>query len=252
MKTLALAAMIASLSLTAFALDDATIQEKIVELKDEDPKVRAAALTELTPILAELISGLANAQKDKDPDVVEAFKECDKQICAKTESTPAGKEGRMAANEVAAAACCKVFCTAQDLYRRTDYNKDGVLEYAQDLKSLYEITPGTGDIALIDKAMMETEGEPGTAKPKNGYLLKVLTKQGENATGGERAFITNGHMTLGYAIVAYPTEYGKTGTHTFLVSNAGTVYMKDLGDETVSIGSKMTAFDPDKDWVVKE
>ena len=40
---------------------------------------------------------------------------------------------RMAANETAAVAACKAFCTAEDIYRRTDYNKDGVLEYSQKL-----------------------------------------------------------------------------------------------------------------------
>src|SRR6201985_1593952 len=60
---------------------------------------------------------------------------------------------RMAANETAAVAACKAFATAEDIYRRTDYNKDGVLEYSQHLSgdnSLYSTAGNLGDIALID------------------------------------------------------------------------------------------------------
>ena len=40
---------------------------------------------------------------------------------------------RMAANETAAIASCKTYATAQNIYRRTDYNHDGTLEYAKAL-----------------------------------------------------------------------------------------------------------------------
>src|SRR5436190_2781696 len=58
---------------------------------------------------------------------------------------------RMAANETAAVAACKAFCTAEDIYRRTDYNKDGVLEYSQKLSgnnSLYSTSGSLGDVSL--------------------------------------------------------------------------------------------------------
>src|SRR5258706_9729269 len=70
---------------------------------------------------------------------------------------------RMAANETAAIAGCKAFATAEDIYRRTDYNKDGILEYAQKLSgvnSLFETTAGAGDIALVDRAFAGAEGAP--------------------------------------------------------------------------------------------
>src|SRR5258706_10984622 len=76
---------------------------------------------------------------------------------------------RRAANEPAAVAACKAFATAEDIYRRTDYNHDGVLEYAQHLSgdnSLLENTAGSGDIALVDRSFGNAEGAPlGTAVP---------------------------------------------------------------------------------------
>src|SRR6195952_3689133 len=70
---------------------------------------------------------------------------------------------RMAANEVAAVAACKAYATAQNIYRRTDWNHDATLEYAKRLRgvdSLFESAPVQGDIALIDQAFAKAEGFP--------------------------------------------------------------------------------------------
>ncbi len=160
---------------------------------------------------------------------------------------------RMAANEVAAVAACKAFATAEDIYRRTDYNKDGVLEYAQTLSgnnSLYENTAGAGDIALIDRSFAMAEGTPlSTATPKAGYVFNVLTAQGTSASGGSRAFVdSNNRMTLGYGLGATSNQYDGVGRNTFCISNAGTIYQKDQG----STGTPPTTFDPDTTWVIAE
>ncbi len=159
---------------------------------------------------------------------------------------------RMAANETAAVAACKAFCTAEDIYRRTDYNKDGVLEYAQKLSganSLYETVSALGDIALIDRSFAKAEGTPlGAATPKAGYVFSVLTSQGSGASGGSRTYITNLRMTLGYGLAANSNQYDGVGRNTFIVSNAGTIYQKDQG---VS-GGVPANFNPDSTWVIAE
>ena len=38
-------------------------------------------------------------------------------------------------------------------------------------------------------------------------------------------------MIAGFAMVAYPAEYGKSGVMTFIVSHNGKVYQKDLGKD---------------------
>src|SRR5476651_1307216 len=101
---------------------------------------------------------------------------------------------RMAANETSAIACCKSFCTAEDIYRRTDYNHDAVLEYAQALSganSLFENTAGAGDIALIDRSFAKAEGLPlaATVTPKAGYVFQVMTSQAAGAPGGAHTYI---------------------------------------------------------------
>ena len=162
---------------------------------------------------------------------------------------------RMAANEAAAFAACRTYCEAQDIYRRTDWDGDGILEYAQALKgnhSLYEKTAGAGDLTLVDAAFARAEGEPGVVPPKAGYVFKVLTGQGPKAPGGRKSYVINGNMTLGYALVASPASWDGTARHTFIINNTGTAYQKDLGAETAKMVKEMTEYNPDETWVVTE
>jgi Protein of unknown function (DUF2950) len=55
----------------------------------------------------------------------------------------------------------------------------------------------------------------------------------------------DGEMIGGFALVAYPGEYGNSGVMTFLVYHDGTVFQKDLGDDTEKIAERMAAFNPD-------
>lgn len=49
-------------------------------------------------------------------------------------------------------------------------------------------------------------------------------------------------------IVAYPQEYRLSGVMTFIVTPRG-LYKKDLGPETVTLGSTMTRWRPDRSWI---
>jgi hypothetical protein len=64
----------------------------------------------------------------------------------------------------------------------------------------------------------------------NGYSYRILTK-GHTASGAKN-YVINGKMTGGFAILAYPAEYRNSGIMSFVVSEDGTVYQKDLGDKT--------------------
>ena len=171
-------------------------------------------------------------------------------------AVPSLLRSRMAANQTAAAAGCKAYAEAQEIYRRTDYDEDGVLEYAQSLggdNSLLELKKGAGDLALVDRTFAMAEGNPSQSPvPKAGYCFKVLKAQGANATGGKRSYVVNGNMVLGYALVAYPAAYDGTGRDTFVISNNGTIFQKDMGEETHAIVEAMTEFDPDDTWAPAE
>jgi len=55
-------------------------------------------------------------------------------------------------------------------------------------------------------------------------------------------------MIGGFALVAYPAEYGNSGVMTFVVNHEGVVYEKDLGPKTPALAARMTAFNPDQTW----
>lgn len=55
-------------------------------------------------------------------------------------------------------------------------------------------------------------------------------------------------MIAGFALVACPVEYGKSGIMTFVISHQGKLYQKDLGPDTASIVQGMTEYNPDSSW----
>jgi hypothetical protein len=76
----------------------------------------------------------------------------------------------------------------------------------------------------------------------------MLKSQGANAPGGALDYVVDGEMIGGFAVVAYPAEYGNSGIMTFMVDYQGVVYQKDLGNATEQIATEMNAFDPDPSW----
>jgi prepilin-type N-terminal cleavage/methylation domain-containing protein len=164
---------------------------------------------------------------------------------------PSLLRSRMAANQTAAAAACKAFAEAQEIYHRTDYDHDGILEYAQTLRgtnSLLETASGAGDLAMIDNAFAHAEGTTATAQtPKAGYVFTVLTRQGITAVGGARNYIVNGNMVLGYGMSAVPAAYDGTGRDTFVISNNGTIFQKDQLNST-----HPATFNPNTTWAAAE
>jgi hypothetical protein len=88
----------------------------------------------------------------------------------------------------------------------------------------------------------------GNLSPFHGYYFKVLTGQGPNATGGSYQYVVKGKMILGFALIAYPAEYGNSGVMTFMVNQEGVIYEKNLGKRTLLLAEGATLFNPDKGW----
>jgi hypothetical protein len=84
--------------------------------------------------------------------------------------------------------------------------------------------------------------------PFNGYYFRILTGQGNDAPGGAKSYVVDGGMVGGFAFVAYPVEYRSSGVMSFIVSQDGVVYEKDLGPDTASIATAMTDYNPDSSW----
>lgn len=82
----------------------------------------------------------------------------------------------------------------------------------------------------------------------DGYVLRVLTAQGDDAPGGPMSYIVNGKMTGGFAILATPVKYAETGIMTFMTGVDGVVYERDLGPDTARVAASIQEFDPTDDW----
>jgi hypothetical protein len=163
---------------------------------------------------------------------------------------------RIGRNELDAVQTCLAFVDAENEYAEKDRG-DGVGTYAQKIVS----SPGkkdglywpsdSGDSPLGElaaEASAEGYKASGEPRPYHGYYYRILTQQGASAPGGEMSYIVKGKMIGGFALIAYPAEYGNSGVMTFIVSHAGTVYQKDLGQDTEARVKSMTSFDPDKTW----
>ena len=164
---------------------------------------------------------------------------------------------RIGENEVNAVEICRAYVEAQMEYASQDHDQDGILEYAQKIVS----TPGKQDglywegatETLVPKAFAaaaEANAAEGGRKPDrfHGYYFRILKAQGPDAPGGAFDYVVKGNMIGGFALVAYPAEYGVSGVKTFVVSHHGVVYEKDLGPTTATLARQMTRFNPDKRW----
>lgn len=187
--------------------------------------------------------------------------------------TASGKEEilsrRIGENELNTIDVCLAYVVAQNEFHATDWNNDDMLEYAQHLKSSPERKEGLYWDAAEDEqqsplgplvAAARAEGyfsprEPERARqegprPFHGYFFKILTRQGAHAPGGAYDYIINGHMVAGFALIAYPAEWGNTGVMTFMVGQRGKVFQKNLGEKTAELAQAISAFDPDDTWKV--
>jgi len=173
---------------------------------------------------------------------------------------------RVGRNEMSAMSVAYAYLDAQHEYASEDRGGDGVLAYAQYLSS----TPGTHDglfwpVTQADDvlsplgpliAQARVDGYRHTAKmlneeqaPYHGYYFKILTRQGKHAPGGKYNYLINGHMIGGFALVAWPAEWGNTGVMTFVVNQQGKIYQKNLGSGTGKIAKAMTTYEPDDSWI---
>jgi hypothetical protein len=167
---------------------------------------------------------------------------------------------RIGGNERNAIYVLRAYIDAQRAYGARDRNGDGVLQYAQKLAS----APGKRDGLYwsADAAKSEEESPFGpliaesaaylkghsAGDPYRGYHFRILTRQGKDAPGGAYNYVINGRMIAGFAMVAYPSDYGRSGVMTFIVSHNGKVYEKNLGRDSTAIGAKMSTFDPGAGW----
>ena len=179
--------------------------------------------------------------------------------------TDKGKEEilnrRIGENELFTIQACLAIVDAQREYALKDRDKNSLLEYAQKFVSdrgkrnglYWETKQGEPESPLGPiMTQLKKEGYSGkptaTPSPYHGYYYRILTAQGKNAPGGAYSYLVKGKMIGGFAVVAYPAEYGNSGVMTFIVNHDGKVFQKDLGANTASLARSMKEYNPDSSW----
>jgi hypothetical protein len=169
---------------------------------------------------------------------------------------------RIGHDELNAIKVCTAVVDAERQYHSALHDGATQYQYAQKFRS----TPGRQDGLFWEAkagqqqqsplgplvAAAAAESYPPQAAdrphPFQGYFYRLLTGQGANAKGGARSYLVDGKMTGGFAMVAYPARYRKSGVMTFIVNQDGEIYQKDLGKRTDQIASAMTVYNPDNTW----
>jgi hypothetical protein len=163
---------------------------------------------------------------------------------------------RIGRNELDAIQTSLAFVDAENEYADKDRTGEGTGIYAQRIVS----TPGKKDgLFWRDDSDQSPLGElaaqaavegykAGAEAPYRGYYYRILKGQGPDAPGGALYYVVKGKTIGGFALIAYPAEYGNSGVMTFLVNHVGTVYQKDLGKHTAIFAKRISLFDPDQTW----
>lgn len=148
-------------------------------------------------------------------------------------------KGRKANNESSARADLGAIAGAQDLYKLADWDGDGTHAYADSLAELHAR-------GLLDGRIAGAEAREGAfPAAKSGYLFRVLPAQGKAAPGGEKNYIANKQWTQGFAVLAWPAEYGRSGSQTYMVGPDGRIWEADHGTFTQAVSKNLQVFDPD-------
>jgi hypothetical protein len=166
---------------------------------------------------------------------------------------------RIGRDELSAIQVSLAYVQAQNEYAALDPGGLGPHSYAQHIVS----SPGKKDGLYWPTAEGETPSPFGelaaqattegykvgqTPIPYHGYFYRILKRQGPNAAGGAVEYVIKGKMIGGFALVAYPAEYGNSGIMTFMVNHDGVVFQKDLGPRTAEAVRKIETFAPDQTW----
>jgi len=165
---------------------------------------------------------------------------------------------RVGRNELRVMEVLNAYVDAQHEYATKDCKGGGKVEFAQRLISTegkrdglyWEAKEGEEESPLgplVAQAAKEGYANPNL-QPFHGYYFKILKGQGKHADGGTYNYVVKGKMILGFAIVAYPAEYGNSGVMTFMVNQEGTIYEKNVGKNTKRLAEALKIFNPDKTW----
>jgi hypothetical protein len=162
---------------------------------------------------------------------------------------------RIGRNELAVIQTMLAIYDAQREYAQTDHDGSGVLAYARKMSSspgkrdgLYWPTGPDEPPSPLGVAFASAGSRQAAHAGYYGYHYKLLTSQGPHAPGGAYDYVADGKLFGGFAVIAWPVRYSDTGIKSFMVSQDGQVYERDLGPDGAAEAEAMHSFDPGPGW----
>ncbi|MEK7866074.1 MAG: type II secretion system protein [Planctomycetota bacterium] len=159
-------------------------------------------------------------------------------------AVPSLLRSRVAANEVSAQATMKQLVTTEQVWRQTDSDRNGSQDYwTNDVAGFYGYRDAVGaSLKLVDINVATSDpvgwptytvapfSLPGAVQAKSGFYYTVMTMD-ETGNPYQTDADGDGFATnlTGFAFCAYPSTYGRTGTHQYIVNEQGCVFFQDLG-----------------------
>ena len=169
---------------------------------------------------------------------------------------------RIGANELRTIDVMRGFVDAQQDYAGAGHDGAPAGTYARVLRSdpgrqnglYWEVSAGEAPspagpfLAAASAEGYKASASANGAAPYHGYVYRMLFSQGPAADGGAREYVADGKLTEGFSLLAYPAKYGETGVMSFMVSQDGLVWQRNLGPKTAEVAASITQFNPDSNW----
>ncbi|MGA7781231.1 MAG: DUF2950 domain-containing protein [Paraburkholderia sp.] len=162
---------------------------------------------------------------------------------------------RIGRDELAVIQTMLAIYDAQREYASTNHDGEGVLAYASKIVSspgkhdgLYWPTGPDDPPSPLGEAFVDASARNAQNAGYFGYHYRLLESQGPHAPGGAFDYVVRGKLFGGFAVIAWPVQYGETGIKTFMVSYEGQVYERDLGPQSAAKAEAMKSFDPGPGW----
>jgi len=125
---------------------------------------------------------------------------------------------RIGENEATAISVCEEFAMAKNGADAKADSEDPITRFAQSLASA-----------------AAANADNKESNPFHGYYFRIMARNPASGVSGR------GKRTKGLTLIAYPAEYQSSGVKTFVVTQRGVVFEKDLGPETTTVAPQMKA-----------
>ncbi|MCL2830943.1 MAG: DUF2950 domain-containing protein [Betaproteobacteria bacterium] len=173
---------------------------------------------------------------------------------------------RFGVNQSDAMKVCRFLTAAQKEYYERNPMQSAAREYARMIVSspgkkdgLYwppergeKAGPAGAVFAAIEREGYRMSWQEDGSALYHGYRFKVLGGQGPAAPGGAKSYLVDNRMSGGFALFAWPAQYGASGLKSFLCGSEGAIHSKDLGQKTDRIAPDLTLYNPGDGWKREE